>query len=315
MKKFALLGLLAAGIFADGWFDPPPDYYIEQQAQVAIIKHTAGKEELIIDVKFQGNSKDFAWVIPLPALPSVDSVPVQLFYNLQDFSRPLYQQRGSGCSGILGGNPLEDGKGGDNETREVGQGVIAGFAYTILEVQTLDGLSLYLTDNGYGYPGSAPSVLNSYLAKDWHYFLVAETDTATIPLSGEVAIRLAFAAGQPVYPMKITSLSSDSADLILYLLTEHRMRAEGATLKFAGWVSPQDFRESSPVIDRTYFLTKLYRRFTTDMEDISFTQASDDTEYREIIFYADSGKGWGDLSLFAAVGIILFARRRRRPRR
>jgi hypothetical protein len=310
MKKLALFGLLTASLLADGWFDPSPDYYIEQQAQVAIVKHVAGKEELIIDVKFYGNSKDFAWVIPTPALPAVDSVPVQLFYDLQDFCRPIYKQRGSGCSGILGGYPTGENGKGDSETREVGQGVIGGFAYKIIEAQSVDGLSQYLTDNGYAYPNEAPPVLNSYLNKDWHYFLVARTDTATMTVTGEVGVRITFASAAPVYPMKITSLSSDSTDVILYVVTEHRMHAPGAALKFAGWIGAADLNNVSPVIDRTYFLTKLYRRFTKDMEDITLTRAPDDQEYREIIFYAYSDKGWGDLSLFAAVGIVLFLKRR-----
>jgi len=315
MKRFLpfLFLLIASNLFGDGGIFPPPGYYIRENSQVAILKYDNGKEDLILDVKISGNARDFAWVIPVPGLPSIDSVDARLFYKLQDYTRPIYKQRGWGCSesplGIWGGLGKED-RGEPTDVREVGAGVIGKFAYKILEAHSPSALYDYLTEHGYEYVDEATSILEYYIDKDWNYFVVARADTSATHYYSEIGVKLSFDCTSPVYPMKITSLSGDDLDLILYVIAGHRMTFEGAILKFAGPISPTSLEGYSDILDKAYFLTKLTKGFSKDeLADIVLERAPNDNAYREVIFYSYSA----DPLIFAAlVAFIIFKRRQRR---
>jgi hypothetical protein len=316
MKKLLpFLSLLICGnLFGDGWITPPPGYFIKENSQVAILKYDNGNEDLIIDVEISGDATDFAWVIPLPGLPSIDSVDAYLFYKLQSYTRPIYKQRGWGCSesalDIWGNYEGEGNKDEPTGVSEVGSGVIGKFAYTILEAQSSSALYDYLTEHGYEYPDEATSVLEYYINKDWNYFVVARADTSSTHYYSEIGVKLSFACTSPVYPMKITSLSGDDLDLILYVISDQKMRFEGATLKFAGPISSTSLEGYPDILDKSYFLTKFKKEFTKEeLDDVELETASNDKEFREVIFYSYSA----DPLIFAAlVAFIVFKRKKRR---
>jgi hypothetical protein len=60
--------LLADGCFVFRW-DKKID--INEPTQKAIIVYDAGREDLLLQVKYEGPLEDFGWLIPVPALPTV----------------------------------------------------------------------------------------------------------------------------------------------------------------------------------------------------------------------------------------------------
>ena len=83
-----LVLITATPAFADGGFfvhDPSRD--IHQPAQKAIILYENGREDLILQVKYEGDADEFAWVIPVPNYPDVNVSEPELFVELA-FSTP-----------------------------------------------------------------------------------------------------------------------------------------------------------------------------------------------------------------------------------
>src|SRR2546430_17409579 len=78
----AALSVLRA--FGDGCFvfrwDKKAD--INEPTQKAIIVYDAGREDLLLQVQYEGAVEDFGWLIPVPSLPKVTKGSMQPFYEL-----------------------------------------------------------------------------------------------------------------------------------------------------------------------------------------------------------------------------------------
>jgi hypothetical protein len=309
--RFAILLLAAAGaVLADGGMVAPPDVAIEEFGQVAIIRHQDGVEQLAVASSFRSEATDFAWILPLPAEPVVDSFNLTLLYELQQFCRPLYRSgSGFGCAGA----DYQSGRLGDSlGVEQLGQGVIGPYAYQLLRATEPETLAGYLRNQGYELPTNAASVFSHYTEKNWQYFVVTRLlDSVGVEYDRSVGIRLTFATDSAVYPLYISRLSSEYSGVVLYVLADHRQMFNGASLLFSGRVDSGTFPSFPGFADRPSHLTKLLKYYdSTGMEDISLRRAPDDREFRVI----QNGYGWGYSALGGLLplfGIIIFARRRR----
>jgi len=313
--RVAILLLAAAGaVLADGGMVAPPDVAIAEYGQVAIVRHQDGMEQLSVASSFQSRATDFAWILPLPAEPGVDSFSMDLLYELQYYCRPLYRSgSGFGCAGAdYGAERSGDSLG----VEELGEGVIGQYAYQVLRTAEPETLAAYLSDRGYELPSNAGAVFGHYTAKNWQYFVVARLqDSIEYDYGRSVGIRLTFATDSAVYPLYISRLSSDYSGVVLYIVADHRQMFNGARLLFSGRVDSGTFPGFTGFIDRPSHLTKLLKYYDpAAMEDITLRQAPDDREFRAI------ERGYGYLygalsSLIPLLGIVVFARRRRNQSR
>jgi hypothetical protein len=285
---------------------------IAEFGQVAVIRHQDGMEQLSVASSFRSEATDFAWILPLPSEPAVDSFSMELLYELQCHCRPIYRGgSGFGCAGdaMSGSGRNSDSLG----VEEMERGVIGSYEYRVLRTAEPETLAGYLTGHGYALPGNAAAVFAHYTAKNWQYFVVARlSDSAEYDYDRSVGIRLTFATDSAVYPLYISRLSSGYSAVVLYVVADHRQMFAGARLLFSGHVDQGTF---AGLVDRPSHLTKLLKYYTpAAMEDITLRQAPDDREFRVI------ERGYGYIygaagSLIPLVGIVVFARRRRSRQR
>lgn len=85
--------LLALPVFADGKIFPaiafPADVKIPDQS--ALLIWTNGVERLVIETRFVGEGTNFAWVVPLPAVPVIEPATTGLFPTLRHYLQPELQ--------------------------------------------------------------------------------------------------------------------------------------------------------------------------------------------------------------------------------
>ncbi len=78
-----------AGARGDGCFIPAtPFAQVEIPDQRALIHFADGTETLVIDSAFKGEGTNFAWIIPVPSVPTVEPVTTGLFPTLQALFQP-----------------------------------------------------------------------------------------------------------------------------------------------------------------------------------------------------------------------------------
>ena len=203
--SFLIFPLIA---MADGGMFPPPDFYIRQSEQKAVIFYDGGVETLIISVTFQGNAKNFGWVVPTPARPEIGEAPDELFTSLRELTEkyygreapmPLYREMGAG----EGVEVLE--------TKEIGI-----FEAKVLTADDAEALAKWLSENKYQFPKEGSYVLENYVKNKWYFVAVKVRpelvwgDVGTKLRSGHATpLKLIFQTKKIIYPMKISALNKN----------------------------------------------------------------------------------------------------------
>lgn len=99
MRKLVLtVALLAAAgaARADGCFITADKRDITEPTQKALIVCSGGVEDLVLQVRYSGETSGFAWLVPTPARPQVGQASERLFYDLAVFTRPV-ERKGCRC--------------------------------------------------------------------------------------------------------------------------------------------------------------------------------------------------------------------------
>ena len=86
--------LTPANLPADGMFVAPKFVWdkhkdINEPTQKAILVYDNGREDLVLQVKYEGPVDEFGWLIPVPNLPSVRQGSMKCFYELSQFTQRL----------------------------------------------------------------------------------------------------------------------------------------------------------------------------------------------------------------------------------
>lgn len=229
LKQNILLYILLALIivpdaYADGCFVWRRGVDLNEPSQKAIIYWGEGKEVLVLQVKYEGQAEDFAWIVPLPAHPEVTVIET----NKSPFAEiSLYTQL-----------RVRKGRKGGPITAEESEGLV-----TVLERRTVGvydvavlsasdpkALNKWLNNNGYAFPTERRDLLEHYTRKKWVYVAMRidpnalEKDEVKKLKVGELQpIRFAFASDEMVYPLKISSSNAGETELLLYLLADDPM--------------------------------------------------------------------------------------------
>ena len=164
-KRFVLSSLLLTVVptlplLADGAFVWRKGAGLREPTQRAIICWRGRTQTLILQVKYEGPAKDFAWIVPLPAKPEITAIDPEKspFAEISSYTqkRPKWGARGPG--------ELRPGKVSVLERKVVGVYDIA-----VLKSTDAGALSDWLNKNGYAFPAQRKDVLEHYTKKRWVY--------------------------------------------------------------------------------------------------------------------------------------------------
>lgn len=326
---------------ADGGYLSPAGYYFYEPAQTAFIRYDAAEdtETLSIYPSFWGEPADFAWVVPIPSLPTVTEDDPDLFLQLNAAASPAIRHRDSfwGCDerrDYLVGAP------GDGVVI-VDEKFVGIYRTMTLAADEASALTDSLTTWGFLHEDNRDAflpILQGYVDEGW-YFVTMVIDSASVaevqaqgaslaikaaaapvpPYNGIQPVRFTFASPDIVYPLRISATSTYGANQVnIYVAADHRMDFPEARTVYANRITAGELAG----IRRTYpqlgaelwdgaFLTKLYRGYTPEEmdNDVILTPADTDDEF---LIVRQSG-----LPVWTVVfgGTILWwlVRKRRRP--
>jgi len=214
-------GSSAPPAFADGALIPDIEHDIYQPAQKAIIVHENGRQDTILQIKYEGDSDEFAWVIPVPSYPAVNVSDPERFVSLAELTAVWVSGGGGFACGFAAapgdGTPLVD------VWEEDAVGI---YHYAVLSAEDPNALIDWLNTNGYVFPEDGQEIIDHYITKEW-YFVAVKIDTgqeAKGLAEGTVQpLQLSFDTSSIIYPLEITSLSSRRCEVLLYIITDQRV--------------------------------------------------------------------------------------------
>jgi hypothetical protein len=230
--------VLADGCFVFKW-DKKID--ISEPNQKAIILHDGEREEMLLQVKYQGPLEEFGWLIPVPALPTIVEGSMGPFYELSI----LTQQQSGGYPPTAGTRSVPQGR-PENQVKVIELKTVGAYEVVVLSAKDADNLTQWLKAHDYSLPDGKQEIIDDYIRRGW--FFVA----AKIQLNKEVAFRLVPKVGQNgatipsktrdllqkqlvtgelhpvligfdsprcIFPLKISSVGGKASEVSIYVLS------------------------------------------------------------------------------------------------
>ena len=241
---FAPLPLLADGLFVSKWkWNKESD--INEPNQKAIILYDAGREDMLLQVKFEGRVSEFGWLIPVPTLPKIEKGSMEPFYELSPATQERFgTSKGLSMLGALDAAAVRPAV----EVIEIR--TVGAYEVAILSASETGSLERWLKSHGYSIPAGKSEIVEDYVRKGW-YFVAAKIElnrgtgfkmaAATAPKDADAAARsekqiqkklargelhpllLSFDTPQCVFPLKISAAAGKPSEVSLYLLSARPM--------------------------------------------------------------------------------------------
>ena len=193
---------------ADGMVIAPPNSWIEETGQRAVIMHENGVETMVLSTSFQGDAKDFAWIVPTPSQPTVSKGTQEAFTNLQKLTQVSDVPQPLG----LGGVRIEN-VGSTSDVTVIEEKQVDYYDVAVLSATDKDALANWLKEKGYNFPEAASYLLQEYINNQW-YFVAMRVNPESLAFTnvnqqlrsgGATPVVLRFATERIVYPLRIST--------------------------------------------------------------------------------------------------------------
>lgn len=245
-----LVGLNIASTFADGCMMPSNSAfrmrrersYINEPEQKALIYFHNGTEDLVISPSFQGAPSDFAWVVPVPAIPKVEVLRGAPFHELVRWAFP----QPIGATGGRFNEAAKSAMGANPSVQVIEEKNVGAYHVAVLRSTDSNALGNWLADNQYHLPEAAIPAMNQYIHEGWtfvaskiknEYFGNGLSQGVLAPL------RLTFAANHPIYPMRLSAANPYPFKVLIFLAYEPGLIPE-STYQLTPERSPITIEES-----------------------------------------------------------------------
>lgn len=246
MKRLTLVHLVSllvmflapADVQADGMFVAPKFVWdkhkdINEPTQKAILVYDDGREDLILQVKYEGPVEEFGWLIPVPNLPTVQKGSMKCFYELSQYTQRHFEWwhgRGRGAQSTRGGaETLGAGIASEPPVKVIEVKTVGAYETTVLSTRDSGELEKWLETNHFYFPANKTGVLDDYVKQQWYFVAVKinlrqgvlNTIANEFKLaSGELhPLQIGFASDRCVYPLKISSINGQSSEVQVYVLS------------------------------------------------------------------------------------------------
>ena len=214
---------------------------VDQTGENILFKIGADYVEAHIQIQIDPNTEaeQFAWVIPVQALPTFSVGSQILFDNMLQASVPRYgtqlNQDFCGGNGDFGddggesgslstGDPGGDGDGdpGNGGPDVVFQGSVGAFEVAVLDGGTVESVMQWLGDNGYQQDPNAEPILAEYLEEGFLFVALKLGVESGVDDVHPIVLRMA--TDEPCVPIRLTRIAaSENMDIRTFFLGEKRV--------------------------------------------------------------------------------------------
>lgn len=260
---FVVLLLIAwAGpVLADGKMYPKGSFTTVQEPvavpdQQALICYENGVQTLVIETRFIGPGKEFAWVVPLPALPEISAAEPSIFPTLRSIFRPVViddiarwwiaaliiaasttpfvlRRYGWGLisiflllfvSSVLIPS-LGTARGGANDSSQGtppvtlhARQLIGDYDIATLSAEQPDALLDWLKENEFAYNDRDKSIIADYVREKWFFAAVKlNRESDSKDAASPHPLTFKFPTERPVYPLRLTGTHPGPCTIDLYI--------------------------------------------------------------------------------------------------
>ncbi|HVG58618.1 MAG TPA: DUF2330 domain-containing protein [Hyalangium sp.] len=188
--------------------------------------------EAHVQIQYQGAAEKFSWVVPMPALPTLDVGTPLIFGYLDSRTQPRFRlewQNSCGGDGRGGGEVLDNydgappqaGSDGGGGVVVVSQSEVGPYDAAILQATEGTALRNWLVSNGYDLTDQGSAALEPYLGQGFYFVALKLQQNKQ---AGDLRpIVLRFQGNKPCIPIKLTAIAArPDMPIIAYVLSNQR---------------------------------------------------------------------------------------------
>lgn len=192
--------------------------------RIVFAQDGVGTTSAIIEIKYQGPSERFAWVLPVPGVPEVGLSSKQALDRLQGQTEPQYQVRqeySDECTDQFGGDGDGDGDGdgaqdagasGPEFVHVLSSGTAGPYDFNVISIdaeadEPVQKMLDWLSTNDYDVSSLGGDLLGEYVAQGMNFLAVRLNKSAR---TGSIRpIRLTYHSERPLIPIRPTAVAAD----------------------------------------------------------------------------------------------------------
>lgn len=201
---------------------------IDQTGEDILFAAEEGKVRAYIRIFYQGEAKDFAWVVPVASKPTVGVGTATVFTRVDQVTRPIFNldwDWGSGCfyppmAASEGDFDNTDGGGGKSVT-VVDTGQVGPYDYAVVESNDAALLTAWLSENDFDQPPEAEPLIAHYVENGMMFVALKLQQDKGV---GDIApLVLDFNENNPCVPLILTRIAATpDMPVRVYVLGEQR---------------------------------------------------------------------------------------------
>jgi HEAT repeat protein len=237
----ALVWLTSTSSLADGCFvfKWNKSIDINEPTQKAIIVYDAGREDMLLQVKYEGPLEEFGWLIPVPSLPTVEKGSMEPFYELSQ----LTQRHFGTTKGMAVMSASLEGR-GEEKVKVIEVKTVGAYEVAVLSAKDAGSLTRWLQNHDYSLPEGKSDIVDDYISRDW-YFIAAKIDlkkgvgfkavTGGSPKDSQANTRkaiksklssgelhpllISFDTPECIFPLRISGVGGKPSEVSLYVIS------------------------------------------------------------------------------------------------
>jgi hypothetical protein len=216
---------------------------VDQSSERIIFALNAdGTTDMIVQIAYQGDSKDFAWLLPLAEVPDpkkLATFPEQAMTSLDSGTAPQFTLppnclNGRGFGGVGGGGP---GGGALPTTAAQDAGVsvfirqtVGPYDVAVIGSEDAEATYQWLLDNGYRITAAMNEFVKLYTAEGMKFLALKLTDTATV--SEIQPFRMRLPGDSPSIPLRLTSIAAlPEMGILVWIFGNQRYEPAGEAVE------------------------------------------------------------------------------------
>ena len=198
---------------------------MNQVAETILFIQGEAKVTTHVQIQYSGTAADFAWILPVPAVPELAVSHNQIFTQLQRVTQPSFQlnfQEDVSC----GFPPIplataEDSVGLRYNVDIASEERVGPYDTAVISSDDAKAVVSWLVDNGYQLGDLGVELLTPYVEEGFYFLalkLAPDRDVGDLQ-----PIALTYAAEVPGIPIRLTAVATEpDLGILTYVLGEHR---------------------------------------------------------------------------------------------
>ena len=225
---------------ACGCFAPPdPSVQIVQGGERIVFAMEDGNVKAHIQIQYSGDAEEFAWLVPLPAIPEVGVGTDELFTQIIRTTQPRYRltrQFEGNCpfdpnrGGFGGGIPDSANDGGAESPAPAEPGsplivrdLVGPYDFAVLSAESKDAMLEWLNTEQFFVPAGTDDAVDPYIRPGAYFLALKLRKDQAVGVGDLQPVTLTYQSELPMIPIVLTSVAADpDMPVLVWVMGESR---------------------------------------------------------------------------------------------